>query len=80
MSQKHNLTLRMNSSKFLLTIAYTILPLTSASHIVRKVRTTKSPVRTTRYRASLVFQEGTTIRISFLILSRNTLSTFPLPP
>ena len=48
MSQKQELTLRTNSSKFLLTIACTILPWTSASQIVRKVRTTRSPVSTTR--------------------------------
>ena len=44
------------------------------------VLTTRSPVKMTRYAASLDLTEGTAILINSLILAMKTLSTLPLPP
>ena len=57
----------------------TILPLTFAKYILRKVLKTKKMVRRKRSKTYYDFHVGMTILISFFILEKKTESTFPLP-
>ena len=73
------LTLYMNYLRFLLTIALTTRPFTSASQIDISVLTIRRPKSKTAYRDSVQFQVG---KMCFMILitrSQNSLSTLPLP-
>ena len=70
----------MKSPRSLATIALTMLPLTSESQILIIVLKTKRPVRVIKYATSLVLYDGMTIFNNSFILSKNSLSTCPLPP
>ena len=71
------LTLLQKSWKFLSTIAFTTLPLTSASQILIWVLNTSNNVKITTNLNSLLVYPGTATFKSLLILAKNCASTFP---